>query len=45
VEIIRVELSDDRSQAAVQIYAKKRQSGFVDTVLGVAVPLDSPYYF
>ena len=45
VEVIRVEISDDKSQAGVQISARKRQSGFVDTVLGIGVPLDSPYYF
>lgn len=45
VEIRNITLSDDNSVMYSAIYAKNRQRGYLDGVMTLAAPLDSPYYF
>lgn len=45
VEVINYIVNKEKSMALIEIYAKKRKSGFLDVSVGLTVPLDSPYYF
>ncbi len=45
VAVQEVELSPEGDYAGVQIYAKKRSSGYLDVVVGYTVSLDSQNYF
>ena len=45
IEIRSIRLSDDNSAMYAEIYAKNRKKGYLDGMMAVAAPLDSPYYF
>ena len=45
VKILSTQVSADKSAISITLYARKRKNGFLDVGLGLAAPLDSPYYF
>lgn len=45
VEIRNIKLNDDNSAIYAEIYSKKRKNGYLEGMMGIAAPLDSPYYF
>lgn len=45
ISVQEVQMDPSGDSAAIQIYAKKRNSGYLDVVVGYTVPLDSQYYF
>ncbi len=45
ISIQDVEIDPEEKYAAIQIYAKKRNNGYLDVGVGYTVPLDSLYYF
>lgn len=45
VDVLKVEFNDDKSQAYIELYTKKRKNGYLDVSLGLTAVLDSPYYF
>ncbi|MBP5158484.1 MAG: S1C family serine protease [Treponema sp.] len=45
ISVQEVELDPSGDYATIQIYAKKRNSGYLDVVVGYTVPLDNQYYF
>ncbi len=45
VDILNVQLNEDKSAIYIELYAKKRKNGFLDVSIGLSASLDSPYYF
>lgn len=45
VEIRDVEVNAESSSVAVQLYTKRRKSGYLDAFIGLGASLDSPSYF
>ena len=45
VEIRDIKLNEDNSAMYAEIYAKNRKKGYLDGIMAIAAPLDSPYYF
>ncbi|MBO4319741.1 MAG: serine protease [Treponema sp.] len=45
VEIIKTELSPQKDYLLLQIYAQRKNNGYLDFGLGLQVPLESFYYF
>ncbi|AEE17188.1 S1C family serine protease [Treponema brennaborense] len=45
VELIKIEITPDKDGIFVQVYTKKRKSGYLDVNIAVGAQLDSPYYF
>lgn len=45
VEIRNITFNNDHTALYAEIYAKNRKKGYLDISMGVAAPLDSPYYF
>ncbi|MBR0475523.1 MAG: trypsin-like peptidase domain-containing protein, partial [Treponema sp.] len=45
VKILSTQVSPDKTAISLTLYARKRKNGFLDVGLGLAAPLDSPYYF
>ncbi|MBQ9205992.1 MAG: trypsin-like peptidase domain-containing protein [Treponema sp.] len=45
IEIRNIQLNDDNSGMYAEIYAKNRKKGYLDGVMAIGAPLDSPYYF
>lgn len=45
ISVQEVQLDPKGEYAAIQIYAKKRSSGYLDVAVGYTVGLDSPAYF
>lgn len=45
VEIRNIKLNEDNSAMYAEIYAKNRKKGYLDGIMAIAAPLDSPYYF
>ena len=45
IEIRSIRLSDDNSAMYAEIYAKNRKKGYLDGMMAIVAPLDSPYYF
>lgn len=45
VEIRDVEVDPESSTVAVQLYTKRRKSGYLDAFIGLGASLDSPSYF
>lgn len=45
MQLVNAYTSSDNSLLTIEVYAKKRKNGFVDMGIGLAVNLNSPYYF
>ncbi|MCR4821715.1 MAG: S1C family serine protease [Treponema sp.] len=45
VEIRNVKFNEDNSAIYAEVYAKNRKKGYLDGIMAIAAPLDSPYYF
>lgn len=45
IEVRSIKLNDDNSAIYAELYAKNRKKGYLDGMMGVSAPLDSPYYF
>ena len=45
VDVMKVQISDNKDSISAQIYTKKRKSGYFEVNLVIAAPLDSPYFF
>ena len=45
VKILSTQVSPDKTAISLTLYARKRKNGFLDVGLGLAAPLDNPYYF
>lgn len=45
VQVLKTEMDVKNGVGAIQIYAKKRNNGYLDTGVGYSVPLDTQYYF
>ncbi len=45
VEVRGFAVDRDNETASVQLYTKKRKSGYLDTFIGITASLDSPSYF
>ncbi len=45
ISVQEVEIDSEEEFAAIQIYAKKRNNGYLDVGVGYTVPLDNQYYF
>ncbi len=45
VEIRQVNMDNNTGAVSVQLYTKKRKSGYLDSYIGLSASLDSPSYF
>lgn len=45
VDIIKIEVPKTKDALYAQLYTKKRKNGYFEVSIGVAAPLDSPFYF
>jgi hypothetical protein len=45
VEIREVLFDDENKAVSIQLYTKRRKSGYLDAFIGLAASLDSPSYF
>ena len=45
IEIKNISFNNDNTALYAEIYAKNRKKGYLDINMGIAAPLDSPYYF
>ena len=45
IEIRNIELNNDNTALYSEILTKNRKKGYLETPVGIAAPLDSPYYF
>jgi len=45
VEIQDVRIDEENGAVSVQLYTKKRKSGYLDSFIGITASLDSPSYF
>jgi S1-C subfamily serine protease len=45
VEVQNIKFNDDNSVIYSELYTKNRKKGYLDAVMALTAPLDSPYYF
>ncbi len=45
IEVLGVEINDEKSAAYIKLYAKRRQKGYLDISIALPVSFDNPYYF
>ena len=45
IEVLGVEINDEKSAAYIKLYAKRKQKGYLDVSIALPVSFDSPYYF
>lgn len=45
VDVQKIQLNDDKTAAYIQLFTKKRKSGYMDVNIALQASLDNPYYF
>jgi S1-C subfamily serine protease len=45
VDVLKVEFDEKKTAAYIELFTKKRKTGYMDLSIGLTAPMDSPYYF